>query len=63
LDAKLVAKVADFGLAKDVYASCYYKQSTETRLPVKWMAIESLQDHYSSTQSDVVRHLEDRSLD
>ena len=56
LDERLVVKVADFGLAKDVYASSYYKQAKETRLPVKWMAIESLQDHYFSAQSDVVSH-------
>ena len=45
--------VCDFGLAKDVYQSQEYHKKSDTPLPVKWMAIESLTDRVFSTQSDV----------
>ena len=38
----LVAKVADFGLARDVHANDYYRKFGDGRLPVKWMAPETL---------------------
>lgn len=46
--------VADFGLSKKIYSSNYYRQKTATRLPIKWMAMESLCDSVYSTKSDVV---------
>lgn len=50
-------KVADFGLARDVYDKEYYSVHNKSgvKLPVKWMALESLQTHKFTTKSDVVR--------
>ena len=51
----LVVKVGDFGLAKDVYSSDYYRASgKDARLPVKWMAPECFNDKISSEKTDVV---------
>ncbi|KAK1804524.1 hypothetical protein P4O66_020535, partial [Electrophorus voltai] len=48
-------KVADFGLARDVYDKEYYSVHNKSgvKLPVKWMALESLQTHKFTTKSDV----------
>ncbi|CAO2624646.1 Fibroblast growth factor receptor 3 [Lemmus lemmus] len=48
-----VMKSADFGLARDVHNLEYYKKTTNGRLPVKWMAPESLFDRVYTHQSDV----------
>lgn len=32
LDDDMVAKVSDFGMAKDVYVKCYYKQTNEVSI-------------------------------
>ena len=37
-----IAKVADFGLARDVEQSDYYRRVTDGKLPVLWMSPESL---------------------
>ncbi|GAB1609011.1 angiopoietin-1 receptor-like [Argonauta hians] len=50
LGDKLVAKVADFGLSKN--EDTYVKVSN-TRVPVRWMAIESLFNNIYTIQSDV----------
>lgn len=49
--------MADFGLARDVLDKEYYsvQQRRHARLPVKWMALESLQTYRFTTKSDVVR--------
>ena len=49
-------KVADFGLSEDVYARNYFRQGKgpSVKLPVKWMAPESLQDGIFSDKTDVV---------
>ena len=47
-------KVADFGLSRDIYSKDYYRLSTKTLLPVKWMAPESLNDNVFTEKSDVV---------
>ena len=52
-------KVADFGLSESVNASKdYFRQiQDETiKLPVKWMAPESLHEGIFSERSDVVGH-------
>ena len=48
-----IAKVADFGLARDVEQSDYYRRVTDNKLPVLWMSPESLFEGVSSTKSDV----------
>ena len=54
LDKNMMAKVADFGLSRDVYVTDYYKIGQNTPLPVKWLAPEALIDQVFTTQSDVV---------
>ena len=47
-------KVSDFGLARDVYTEDFYqKQNKGSRLPLKWMAPESIRDRVYTTHSDV----------
>ncbi|XP_053318265.1 hepatocyte growth factor receptor isoform X2 [Spea bombifrons] len=55
LDETFTVKVADFGLARDVYDKEYYSVHNKTgaKLPVKWMALESLQTQKFTTKSDV----------
>lgn len=48
-----VMKIADFGLARDVQDTDYYRKKTNGRLPIKWMAPESLQEKFYDSQSDV----------
>ena len=54
MDSSLLIKVGDFGLARDIYSSEYYRGSKEARLPVKWMAPEGLLDGISNEKTDVV---------
>lgn len=57
IDADGVIKVADFGLAEDVYTTNYYrwkKGDTNLKLPVRWMSPESTQDGIFTEKSDVV---------
>ena len=58
IDVNFVIKIADFGLSEDVYARTYFRQSSSgeaVKLPVKWMAPESLHDGLFSEKSDVVK--------
>ena len=48
-----VMKIADFGLARDVYKSDLYVKTTSGVLPIKWMALESLFQKEYSEKSDV----------
>ena len=56
-------KVADFGLSEDIYARHYFRQGPEgeggspVKLPVRWMAIESLNDGIFTEKTDVVWNL------
>lgn len=56
LDETFTVKVADFGMARDIYDKEYYsiQDHKRVKLPVKWMAIESLQTQKFTTKSDVV---------
>uniref|UniRef100_A0A674NLK4 receptor protein-tyrosine kinase n=1 Tax=Takifugu rubripes TaxID=31033 RepID=A0A674NLK4_TAKRU len=45
--------VADFGLSKKIYSSDYYRQHAVVRVPIKWMAMESLSESIYTTKSDV----------
>ncbi|KAF6100254.1 macrophage stimulating 1 receptor [Phyllostomus discolor] len=55
LDESFTVKVADFGLARGVLDKEYYsvQQHRHARLPVKWMALESLQTYRFTSKSDV----------
>ena len=54
VDEALTIKVADFGLARDVYILDYYRVQSNNKLPVKWMAPEALHDQISNEKTDVV---------
>lgn len=47
--------VADFGLSKKIYSGDYYRQGRIAKMPVKWIAVESLADRVFTVKSDVVR--------
>ena len=52
-----LVKVADFGLSRDLYEKDYYSSKDLDRkgkMPIKWMALESLEDFVFTTKSDVV---------
>ncbi|KAH8236662.1 hypothetical protein KR026_007617 [Drosophila bipectinata] len=46
-------KVADFGFARDVITSKIYERKSEGKLPIRWMATESLYDNIFSVKSDI----------
>ncbi|XP_044018500.1 tyrosine kinase receptor Cad96Ca isoform X2 [Aphidius gifuensis] len=46
-------KVADFGFARDIAANAIYERKSEGRLPIRWMAPESLYDNIFSVKSDI----------
>ncbi|OCT96852.1 vascular endothelial growth factor receptor 2 isoform X2 [Xenopus laevis] len=48
-----VVKICDFGLARDVYKDPDYVRKGDARLPLKWMAPETIFDRVYTTQSDV----------
>ncbi|XP_055932593.1 proto-oncogene tyrosine-protein kinase receptor Ret-like [Argiope bruennichi] len=48
-----VVKISDFGLSRDIYEGDAYLKKTKGRVPVKWMAIESLEDQIYTSRSDV----------
>ena len=50
--------MADFGLSVDIYSTNYYRQGKEQqemKLPIRWMAVESIMDGIYTEKSDVVR--------
>ena len=59
IDFNMVIKVADFGLAVNIGAKEYYRltKHTDVKLPLMWMAPESLSDYMFSEMSDVVSHM------
>lgn len=48
-----VCKISDFGLTRDIYEDDAYYKRSKGRVPVKWMAPESLSDHVYTSKSDV----------
>jgi TYRO3 protein tyrosine kinase 3 len=54
--------VADFGLSRKIYSGDYYRQGCASKLPVKWLALESLADNLYTVHSDVVSKVAQRGL-
>ena len=56
LGENMVVKVADFGFSENMYSRAYVRIVVDggVRLPVKWMAPESILDGVFSENSDVV---------
>ena len=50
----MTVKVADFGLARDMYTNNYYRVQNERPLPVKWLAPEALLERKFTEKTDVV---------
>ncbi|KAK3610541.1 hypothetical protein CHS0354_008977, partial [Potamilus streckersoni] len=54
LDKELNVKVADFGLSREIYEREYYSSDNKkTKLPIRWMAPESMEKGTYSAKSDV----------
>uniref|UniRef100_A0A8C5WLD8 Tyrosine-protein kinase receptor TYRO3 n=1 Tax=Leptobrachium leishanense TaxID=445787 RepID=A0A8C5WLD8_9ANUR len=53
LNEDMTVCVADFGLSKKIYSGDYYRQGCASKLPVKWLALESLADNIYTSYSDV----------
>ncbi|CAK9295252.1 unnamed protein product [Gordionus sp. m RMFG-2023] len=54
LDDQYHAIVSDFGLSRDIYEKDYYSSSNKNiKLPIKWMALESLQKNVYNCKTDV----------
>ena len=53
LDENEVAKISDFGMAKDVYLRGLYIKETAGFLPVRWMAIEAIESRIYTIKSDM----------
>ncbi|RZF38172.1 hypothetical protein LSTR_LSTR005533 [Laodelphax striatellus] len=48
-----VCKISDFGLTRDIYVDETYLKRSKGKVPVKWMALESLSDQIYTIKSDV----------
>lgn len=48
-----VVKIADFGMARDIYRQDYYKKGGRAMLPIKWMPPEAFLDGIFTAKTDV----------
>ena len=46
--------VDDFGFTRNAYSIEYYRVDQHTKLPLKWMAMESILDGYFNKKTDMV---------
>ncbi|XP_046919194.1 anaplastic lymphoma kinase [Dermatophagoides farinae] len=49
----IVVKIADFGMARDIYRANYYRKGGKAMLPVKWMPPEAFLDGIFTSKTDV----------
>eukprot|EP00731_Ephydatia_muelleri_P000939 Em0001g939a len=56
VDLNLSIKVGDFGLARDMYRTNYYRKSYLQKCPIKWMPPEMLQYGISTEKSDILSY-------
>ena len=55
-------KVADFGMSEEMYVQNYFRRDnteggSEEKVPIRWMAPESIEEDIYNERTDVVRHL------
>ena len=60
IDGHGVIKVADFGLTEDMYCTNYFRRDksvmgSEERVPIRWMAPESIENDIYNESTDMVR--------
>merc|ERR1719195_293993 len=48
-----VVKIADFGMARDIYRADYYRKGGKAMLPVKWMPPEAFLDGIFTAKTDI----------
>uniref|UniRef100_A0A915CD76 Tyrosine-protein kinase receptor n=2 Tax=Parascaris TaxID=6254 RepID=A0A915CD76_PARUN len=48
-----IVKIADFGMARDIYRQDYYRKGGKAMLPVKWMPPEAFLDGIFTVKTDV----------
>jgi hypothetical protein len=55
IDHQGIIKVSDFGLSKNLYEKAYFRQESfeGIKLPIKWMAVESITDKIFTEKTDV----------
>ncbi|XP_078346182.1 uncharacterized protein LOC144631592 isoform X3 [Oculina patagonica] len=53
IDENNVAKLGDFGLARDISDCGIYTKTSNGKVPWRWLSLESLRDLVYTTQSDV----------
>ncbi|XP_065911883.1 uncharacterized protein [Dysidea avara] len=53
VSSDLTVKIGDFGLARQLYSKDYYKLTHKAKVPIKWMAIESIHDGVFNEKTDV----------
>ena len=59
IDENRVVKVADFGLTEDIYSTNYlHCQANNERLPIRWMAPESIERNIFNEKTDVVSFIQ-----